>query len=91
MTLRTSEKSSKKPAKRDEKKKEKPEAKRPGSAVEARAQVDANRGNLFAGEKFNDGGEWGADLSAMRIADALAKDNPRFDAQRFLKACGVER
>ncbi len=24
------------------------------------------------------------------IADALANDNPRFDRERFLKACGVQ-
>lgn len=26
-----------------------------------------------------------------KVADALAKDNPRFDAQRFRNACGVEK
>ena len=29
-------------------------------------------------------------LNAMRMADALATDNPRFDRARFLRACGVE-
>ena len=24
-----------------------------------------------------------------KIADAMTKDNPRFDRQRFLKACGL--
>lgn len=24
------------------------------------------------------------------LADALAKDNPRFDRDRFMKACGVQ-
>lgn len=27
---------------------------------------------------------------AERLADRLAKDNPRFDRKRFLEACGVE-
>jgi hypothetical protein len=27
---------------------------------------------------------------ARSIADALAKDNPRFDRERFLTACGVQ-
>lgn len=26
---------------------------------------------------------------AHQIADALATDNPRFDRERFLKACGL--
>ncbi len=26
---------------------------------------------------------------ARNLADALAHDNPRFDRERFLKACGV--
>jgi len=28
--------------------------------------------------------------AALVIADALAKDNPRFDRERFLTACGVQ-
>lgn len=32
----------------------------------------------------------GIDNAASLIADALARDNPRFDRERFLKACGVE-
>jgi len=31
----------------------------------------------------------GIDLAAEHLADALATDNPRFDRERFLKACGV--
>ena len=27
---------------------------------------------------------------ALSFADALAKENPRFDRERFLKACGEE-
>lgn len=27
---------------------------------------------------------------AHRLADALARDNPRFDRERFLKAAGVQ-
>ncbi len=29
-------------------------------------------------------------VSACALADALANDNPRFDRERFLKACGAE-
>lgn len=27
--------------------------------------------------------------AALRVADALAADNPRFDRAQFLKACGL--
>ena len=30
------------------------------------------------------------DLIAVRLANALATTNPRFDTERFLKACGIE-
>jgi hypothetical protein len=29
-------------------------------------------------------------MTAERIADYLATDNPRFDRARFLRACGIE-
>lgn len=29
-------------------------------------------------------------LTAAKIADALASDNPQFDRARFLTACGVQ-
>lgn len=29
-------------------------------------------------------------FTAMRLADALASQNPRFNRERFLAACGVE-
>jgi hypothetical protein len=32
----------------------------------------------------------GIDLGAEHLADALARDNPRFDRAWFLTACGVE-
>ena len=32
----------------------------------------------------------GAALAAEHIANVMAQDNPRFDRQRFLKACGVQ-
>lgn len=32
----------------------------------------------------------GVTIAAVRLADALARDNPRFDRERFLKACGVQ-
>lgn len=31
------------------------------------------------------------DLAAHYFSGVLSADNPRFDAQRFLTACGVER
>ena len=33
----------------------------------------------------------GIDAAAERIADTLARDNPRFDRKRFLAACGVSQ
>lgn len=30
----------------------------------------------------------GVNLAAQTLATALAKDNPRFDMQRFIEACG---
>ena len=32
----------------------------------------------------------GVSLAAEHIADAMQIDNPRFDRERFLKACGVQ-
>lgn len=32
----------------------------------------------------------GASLVARRLAQSLQDDNPRFDYDRFIKACGVE-
>jgi len=29
------------------------------------------------------------DIVAERIADVMAKDNPRFDRERFYRACGA--
>lgn len=31
---------------------------------------------------------YGGQYSALALADVLGKDNPRFDKERFLKACG---
>jgi len=36
------------------------------------------------------GAEWARQCVAHNIALALANDNPRFDRERFLKACGVQ-
>jgi hypothetical protein len=33
--------------------------------------------------------EFAREAVAVRLADALGRDNPRFDRERFLKACGV--
>ena len=32
----------------------------------------------------------GVDNAATRVADALSRDNPRFNRERFLKASGVQ-
>lgn len=45
-------------------------------------------GNLAGNENralYNNG----VDNAATNVADALASDNPRFDRERFLSACGV--
>lgn len=31
----------------------------------------------------------GAEVAAVKLAKALAKDNPRFDREKFLEACKV--
>jgi hypothetical protein len=31
----------------------------------------------------------GKSQTALSIADALTQDNPRFDREKFLKACGL--
>lgn len=33
---------------------------------------------------------YGPEQVAQAFADAMARQNPRFDRARFLKACGVE-
>lgn len=40
---------------------------------------------------FNNGGDDTISLTlvAVELAETLAKDNPRFDRDRFLTACGV--
>jgi hypothetical protein len=32
----------------------------------------------------------GVTIAAVHISDVLARDNPRFDRECFLKACGVQ-
>lgn len=41
---------------------------------------------------FNNGGDDTISLTlvAVELAETLAKDNPRFDRDRFLTACGVK-
>jgi hypothetical protein len=41
---------------------------------------------------FNNGGDDTVSLTlvAVELAETLAKDNPRFDRDRFLTACGVK-
>jgi hypothetical protein len=41
------------------------------------------------GRTFNSGESQGAHLAALRLADALAADNPRFERETFLKACSL--
>ena len=45
-----------------------------------------NATGAVMGEEF----QHGAKQAAQYIASALASDNPRFDRERFLKACGVQ-
>jgi hypothetical protein len=45
--------------------------------------ADHNRGLLHNAPSMHG-------MVAESMADALAADNPRFDRERFLKACGVE-
>lgn len=37
----------------------------------------------------NNSGTWAVEGIAQRLSDALAADNPRFDRERSLRACGV--
>lgn len=48
--------------------------------------------DIFANivEDFGQGEPVQPSLIAEELSDALAKDNPRFDRERFLKACGVK-
>ena len=41
------------------------------------------------GRTFNSGESQGAHRAALRLADTLANDNPRFDRAVFLKACSL--
>lgn len=34
--------------------------------------------------------EQGVGAAVIAVADVMARDNPRFDRGRFLKACGVQ-
>ena len=43
-----------------------------------------------ASEHFNEGYTSGLKWAAESLADALELDNPRFDRERFLTACGVQ-
>jgi hypothetical protein len=40
-------------------------------------------------DNLGDGDEWRKEI-AYHFADELAKTNPRFDRDRFLKACGAK-
>lgn len=41
------------------------------------------------GRTFNSGESQGAHRAALRLADQLRQDNPRFDRARFMAACGL--
>jgi len=51
---------------------------------------DYRRARIAAGAPNDDGYAVGARDAARAMADALAKEFPRFDRARFLKACEVE-
>jgi len=40
------------------------------------------------GRTFNSGEQSGVRRAALRVMEALAADNPRFERKTFLKACG---
>lgn len=42
-------------------------------------------------DDYGNGLDVGVERAAFRLADALAVDNPRFDRERFLVACGVAK
>lgn len=42
------------------------------------------------GRTFINGERAGVRLLALRLADTLANDNPRFDRAQFLKACSLK-
>ena len=39
---------------------------------------------------ISDGAAWAAEVLAHNLADVFAADNPKFDADKFMAACGVE-
>ncbi len=54
----------------------------------------AERMRVIDSREYDDGEredyETQCERDARALADALANDNPRFDRERFLKACGVQ-
>lgn len=47
----------------------------------------------YAGDgnsQFNQGAQWAAKVIGDRLSTMFASDNPRFDAERFAKACEPE-
>ena len=44
---------------------------------------------VISASHFDSARKDGARRVAVRVAAALSADNPRFDRERFLKACGV--
>jgi len=41
------------------------------------------------GRTFNSGEQSGVHHAALRVMEALASDNPRFERETFLKACSL--
>ena len=41
------------------------------------------------GRTFNSGEQSGMRYAALRVMEALANDNPRFERETFLKACSL--
>ena len=52
------------------------------------AALRSSRGRIGDDLGHNPEQSRGVRRAAAHLADALAQDNPRFDAQRFLTACG---
>lgn len=58
--------------------------------IAAALNTAKNEEALAHAPSYNNGWADGVDAAAGVLADALSKDNPRFDRARFLKACGVQ-
>jgi len=55
------------------------------------AEIVREHGNIFSHNcSFDDGAKFAANRIARELAIIFKQQNPRFDSQRFLDACGVK-